>query len=100
MRRAIGSAATDVDLAWYIGLDAEATAIGDALWNGQKLDQAARERIVGLYRLILQDQEHILEKAKGEPIYLIMAMTPDRALRMKPQNLITGLPIAHLEAVS
>jgi hypothetical protein len=27
-------------------------------------------------------------------------MTPDRMLRMKPQNLVTGLPIAHLEAVS
>jgi hypothetical protein len=29
-----------------------------------------------------------------------LAMTPDRMLRMKPQNLITGLPIARLEAVS
>jgi hypothetical protein len=27
-------------------------------------------------------------------------MTPDRRLRMKPQNLIVGLPIRHLEAVS
>jgi hypothetical protein len=27
-------------------------------------------------------------------------MTPERMLRMKPQNLVTGLPIAHLEAVS
>jgi hypothetical protein len=29
-----------------------------------------------------------------------LAMTPERMLRMKPQNLVTGLPIAHLEAVS
>jgi len=91
--------ATDVDLAWYIGLDADATAIGDALWNGQELDHAARERIVGLYRLVLRDHQRVLEKAKGEPIYLIMAMTPERTLRMKPQNLITGLPVAHFEAV-
>jgi hypothetical protein len=27
-------------------------------------------------------------------------MTPDRTLRMKPQNLVTGLPIAQLEAAS
>jgi Family of unknown function (DUF6352) len=92
--------ATDIDLAWYIGLDSEATAIGDALWNGQELDQAARERIVGLYRLMLRDDARVLDEAKGKPIYLIMAMTPERTLRMKPQNLITGLPIAHLEAVS
>ena len=42
----------------------------------------------------------MLDNARGEPIYLIMAMTPDGMLRMKPQNLVTGLPIRHLEAVS
>ena len=36
----------------------------------------------------------------GEPVYLILAMTPDRMLRMKPQNLLTGLPIRRLETVS
>ena len=92
--------ATGVNLTWYVGLDAEATAIGDTLWNGEELDQAARERIIGLYRLTIHDAEIVLDMAKGEPIYLILAMTPDRMLRMKPQNLVTGLPIAHLEAVS
>jgi hypothetical protein len=92
--------AIGVDLAWYVGLDAEATAIGDALWNGEQLEQAARERIIGLYRLMLRNDKIVLDKAKGEPIYLILAMMPDRMLRMKPQNLITGLPIAQLEAVS
>jgi len=57
-------------------------------------------RIVGLYRLTFRDAEIILDKAKGEPIFLILAMTPDRKLRMKPQNLVVGLPLAHLEAVS
>jgi hypothetical protein len=92
--------ATDVSLIWYVGLDAEATAIGDALWNDEEVDQAARERIIGLYRLTFRNAEVVLDKAKGEPIYLILAMTEDRMLRMKPQNLVTGLPIAHLEAVS
>jgi hypothetical protein len=92
--------ATDVNLTWYVGLDAEATGIGDALWTGGELDRAARERIIGLYRLVFRNPEVVLDKAKGEPIYLILAMTPDRMLRMKPQNLVTGLPIAHLEAVS
>jgi hypothetical protein len=35
-----------------------------------------------------------------EPVYLIMAMTSGLNLRMKPQNLLTGLPIKHLEAAS
>jgi len=42
----------------------------------------------------------MLDKAKGEPIYLIMAMTSDESLRLKPHNLATGLPIGHLEGVS
>jgi hypothetical protein len=49
---------------------------------------------------MLRNDKIVLDKAKGEPIYLILAMMPDRMLRMKPQNLITGLPIAQLEAVS
>jgi len=92
--------ATDVNLTWYVGLDAEAARVGDALWTGAELDRAARERIIGLYRLTFRNPEAVLDKAKGEPIYLILAMTPERMLRMKPQNLVTGLPIAHLEAVS
>ena len=92
--------AADVNLTWYVGLDAEATRIGDALWRGEELDPAARQRIVGLYRLTLRDAEIVLDNAKGEPIYLILAMTPDKKLRMKPQNLVVGLPLAHLEVVS
>jgi hypothetical protein len=42
----------------------------------------------------------MLDSAQGEPIYLIMAMTLDGRLRMKPQNLMTGLPIRHLEVLS
>lgn len=92
--------ARDVTLAWYVGLDAQGTKIGDDLWNGEDLDDATRQRVVGLYRLSFRDPDPVLDKARGEPIYLIMAMTPDGALRMKPQNLVTGLPIKHLEDVS
>ena len=90
--------AANVNLVWYVGLDGEATSIGDALWNGEELDAAARERIIGLYRLTLR--AGALDQARREPIYLILAMTPERTLRMKPQNLLTGLPIAQLETVS
>jgi hypothetical protein len=40
------------------------------------------------------------DTAKGEPAYLVLAMTPDSVIRMKPQNLVTGLPIRRLEAAS
>jgi hypothetical protein len=90
----------EIDLTWYLGLDAEATSIGDALWNGEQLDQTTASRMIGLYRLTIHDADIVLDKAKGEPIYLMLATTLDGALRMKPQNLVTGLPIRQLEAVS
>jgi hypothetical protein len=92
--------ASDVNLSWYVGLDAQATKIGDALWDDEDLDDATLSRIVGLYRLNFRDAGMVVDKAKGEPVYLISAMTPDGVLRMKPQNLVTGLPIRNLEAVS
>jgi hypothetical protein len=92
--------ARDVSLVWYVGLDAQATKIGDALWNGEEVDEAARNCIVGLFRLTFHDAAMMLDNASGEPIYLIMAMTPDGLLRLKPQNLITGLPMRQREPVS
>jgi hypothetical protein len=92
--------ARDVAFTWYVGLDAQGSTIGDELWNGEDLDDAARRRIVGLYRLTFRDPGPVLDKARGEPIYLIMAMTSDGLLRVKPQNLVTGLPIKQLEGAS
>jgi hypothetical protein len=92
--------ARDIELIWYVGLDAQATRIGDTLWNGEEVDEATRARVVGLYRLAFRDPNDVLDEAKGEPIYLLMAMTPDGTLRMKPQNLLTGLPVKRLEPVS
>jgi hypothetical protein len=90
----------DASFTWYVGLDAEATRIGDALWNGEEIDEATRSRVVGLYRLTFADPTDMLEKVKGEPVYLLTAMAADKTLRLKPQNLVTGLPIRHLETVS
>jgi Family of unknown function (DUF6352) len=86
----------DVPFTWYVGLDAEGTRIGDHLWNGATLDVATAERVVALYRLTLRPSAAGLDG----PIYLILAMTPERTLRMKPQNILTGLPVREKETVS
>jgi uncharacterized protein DUF6352 len=90
----------DANFSWYVGLDAEATRIGDALWNGEELSETAQSRVVGLFRLTFRDPDVAVDKVKGEPVYLILAMDQDKILRLKPQNLVTGLPIKHLEAVA
>jgi hypothetical protein len=85
---------------WYVGLSSEATRIGDAIWHGDDLDDAARAQLIGLFRLTFRDPTYMIEKVRGEPVYLLLAMTADEVLRLKPQNLITGLPIANAEAVN
>lgn len=90
----------ELALSWYVGLDAEATRLGDALWRGGVLDEDERSGIIVLYRLTFADPSSVIERLAGEPIYLILAMTADRQLRMKPQNLLTGLPIRKLATVA
>ncbi len=89
----------EAKLSWYVGLDADGTRIGDALWNGEQLDEASQLRVVGLFRLAFRDPDVATDKVRGEPVYLILAMDKDKVLRLKPQNLVTGLPIKRLEAV-
>jgi hypothetical protein len=92
--------ANNVTLSWYVGLDAAATKIGDALWNGDELDDDDRASVIGLYRLGFADLAQVDPRVGADPVYLILAMTPDQVLRLKPQNLIVGLPIRRLESVS
>jgi hypothetical protein len=90
----------DVDFTWYVGLDAEGTRIGDTLWNGEDLDEAAQARVVGLFRLTFRDPHMVTEAVGNESVYLILAMSEDKIIRMKPQNLLIGLPVRNLETAS
>jgi hypothetical protein len=78
---------------WFVGLDAEATRIGNAIWRGEAVEEDALERIVALFRLTFRDPAHMLPHVAGAPVYLILAVTPERVLRTKPQNLVIGLPV-------
>ncbi|RWQ07274.1 DUF6352 family protein [Mesorhizobium sp.] len=82
----------DEDWAWFVGLDAEATRIGNTLWAGDELDPEAAKRVIALFRLTFSDTGEVLPQVGARPVWLIMAMTPDRTIRMKPQNLVAGLP--------
>ena len=90
----------DVNLTWYVGLDAEGTRIGNTLWNGDEIDDTDRTRVIGLFKLTFRDPDVVIDKVGKEPVFLILAMNADKILRMKPQNIVTGLPIRHLEAVT
>jgi Family of unknown function (DUF6352) len=90
----------DVPLTWYVGLDAESTRIGDALWHGEELDETTQRRVLALFRLTFGNSDLAAASIGDDPVYLILAMTADKLLRMKPQNLLTGLPARHLAALT
>jgi hypothetical protein len=92
------TALRDAKLTWYVGLDAEATRMGDRIWHGEALDDRTASRMLALFRLIFPDRGLVIDAVGHEPVYLILAMTSDQLVRMKPQNLLAGLPIKHLEA--
>ena len=85
------TAVTEPDLRWFVGLDAEATRIGNALWRGEP---AAMERLVGIFRLSFRNARGVDPRFAGHPVYLLMAMGPEGMVRLKPQNLALGLPLA------
>jgi hypothetical protein len=83
----------DRDWRWFIGLDAEATQIGNALWRGEPVDEEGQSRMLALFRLTFPDTTFVEASVAGHPIYLLLAMTADKVVRLKPQNLIMGLPL-------
>ncbi|TVP71006.1 MAG: hypothetical protein EA339_11585 [Rhodobacteraceae bacterium] len=84
------SEAQDVDLRWFVGLDQAGTAIGNALWHGK----AMPAKLVGLFRLEINDTARLRTELQGHPVWLILGLDADGVIRMKPQNLLTGLPLA------
>jgi hypothetical protein len=84
----------DEDWRWFVGLDAEASRIGNALWKGKAIPEEERARIVAVFRLDFVDHAQMLPQVAGHPVWLLLAQTGDRIVRVKPQNLITGLPLA------
>ena len=94
------TALRDAKLTWYVGLDAEATRMGDRIWHGEALDDRTASRMLALFRLTFPDRGLVIDAAGREPVYLILAMTSDQLVRMKPQNLLAGLPIKHMEAAT
>lgn len=84
----------DRDWRWFVGLDSEGTRIGNALWAGDTPGADAAGRIVALMRLTFDDARFVDERVGTKPVYLILAMDADRMVRLKPQNLVVGLPLA------
>ncbi len=84
---------SDAKWAWHIGLDAQATAILNALWRGESVEQGELRRLLCLFRMQTSDASLLKPDVRGRPIYLALAMTEANVVRMKPQNLLVNLPL-------
>ena len=79
--------------AWHIGLDAESTAVLNELWSGSQVDHGRMQRILALFALTLDDPATMRTDIAGRTIYLALSATEEGVVRMKPQNLLTNLPL-------
>jgi Family of unknown function (DUF6352) len=79
---------------WHVGLDAEASALLNDLYEGRSVDEARRARLLTLFRLEFRNPDDMLARVRARPVYLGLAMTGAGRVKLKPQNLLVNLPLA------
>ncbi|MEO8305931.1 MAG: DUF6352 family protein [Betaproteobacteria bacterium] len=79
---------------WHVGLDAEASALLNDLYNRAEVDDERMRRLLCLFELTFANPGDMRPQIAGRPVYLAMAMDPDGRLKLKPQNLLLNLPLA------
>lgn len=78
---------------WHVGLDAGATRILNALYEGRELPPDGQGRIAALFRMTFADPSRLIERMRGRPVFLGLALDAGGRLTMKPQNLLVNLPL-------
>jgi hypothetical protein len=79
---------------WHTGLDVESSALLNDLYAGREVDEGRMARLLSLFRLEFADPSVMRADIAGRPVYLAVAMTEGKVLRLKPQNLLVNLPLA------
>ncbi|HYI85699.1 MAG TPA: DUF6352 family protein [Burkholderiales bacterium] len=78
--------------AWHIGLDAESTAILNELWAGSEIEHGRMRNLLAIFALQFEEPTAMRADIAGRTVYLALACE-DGVVRMKPQNLLTNLPL-------
>ena len=79
---------------WHIGLDAQASALLDDLYEDRSVEPERMARLLSLFKLEFADAAEMRADVAGKPVYLGLMMDSERVLKMKPQNLLLNLPLA------
>jgi hypothetical protein len=78
--------------AWHAGLDAESTSILNELWAGGEVEPGRMRNILALFALRFDDPAAMRSDIRGRTVYLALSCE-EGVVRMKPQNLLTSLPL-------
>ena len=84
----------DAHWVWHVGLDAQASATLNALYQGDDVEEVRLGRLLCLFRLEFANPADMLAAVAGRPVYLAMAMDEQHRLKLKPQNLLLNLPLS------
>jgi len=79
--------------AWHIGLDAESTEILNELWAGGQVEPGRMRNIVALFGMQFAEPAAMRPDVAGRTVYLALSANAEQEVRMKPQNLLTNLPL-------
>ena len=79
---------------WHLGLDVTSTQLLNDLYAGLEVSPERQAQLISLFRLRFDDPADMRADVRGKPVHLGLAMAPDGALKLKPQNLLINLPLA------
>lgn len=79
---------------WFLSLDQDGTALANKVWSGELLTAEDANRVLALFTFTLPDHPRILLAKRGLRGFAVLGSTIERSTRMKPQNLVAGLPLA------
>jgi hypothetical protein len=82
---------------WHVGLDAEASALLNDLYNRVDIGEERMGRLLCLFELRFANAADMRPAIAGRPVYLAMAMDAQSRLKLKPQNLLVNLPLARTQ---
>jgi hypothetical protein len=96
VRIAVTRGIDDDNWVWHVGLDAQASAVLNDLYQGRDVGEERMAAMLCLFRLDFDEPAVVRPEIAGRPVYLAMAMDGERRLKLKPQNLLLNLPLARL----
>ena len=83
----------DEQWSWHIGMDRTSNRILNTLYEGKELAPGDDELLIALFRMRVEDDSALVETMRSKPIYLGLAMNPQKIIKMKPQNLLMNMPL-------